>query len=153
MTTGLVVGVHANLPARYFDVVVSEGEVTERDENGAAVGWQWNLVHPRGETPFGVPVEPPIYEETEEPRRTRGDGVEEWTVMFWHADNVETALVLKAPDVVAAAQRVKDEFPLCGIVSIEQAEPEEHPMTYLDENEIILPIGGPRVQTERITKQ
>jgi hypothetical protein len=66
---------------------------------------------------------------------------------------VQSALVLKAPDVITAAQRVAQEFPLCRIVSVEEAWPDEHPMTTLDENQIILPVGGARVPTQKITEQ
>jgi hypothetical protein len=41
------------------------------------------------------------------------------------------------------AQPVRQEFPLCLIVRIDEQWPDEHPMTYLDENRIILPVGGP----------
>jgi hypothetical protein len=51
--------------------------------------------------------------------------------------------------VVIAAQRVQQEFPQCRITHIEQADLGEHPMTYLDEEAIILPVGGPRVQTRQ----
>jgi hypothetical protein len=38
MARGMVVGVHANLPSRYFDIVVREAEVTDREESGAVNG-------------------------------------------------------------------------------------------------------------------
>jgi hypothetical protein len=151
---GYVVGVHSNLPARYLDIVVHESEVTGRDENGAVTGWQCETRHPRGEAPFEVPIEPPLYTQAkDDPPRERNDGIEEWSVMFWHGDNVQHALVLKAPDIVTAAQRVMQEFPLCRIVKIDEQWPDEHPMTYLDENKIILPVGGPRVPMREITEQ
>jgi hypothetical protein len=152
-TPGYVTGVYANLPARYFDVVVRESEPTERDADGAVVGRKCDVTHPRGEAPFAVPIEPALYAEAGEAPRERNDGIEEWSVMFWHGDALQHALVLKAPDILTAAQRVMQEFPLCRVVRIEEQWPDEHPMTYLDENKIILPVGGPRVQMKEITRQ
>lgn len=154
MATGAVVSVQANLPSRYFDIVVREAEVTERDAEGAAAGWKCDARHPRGETPFDVEFDPsPFQEGEDEAPPERDDGIEEWEVMFWHGDEVQTALVLKAPDVIAAAQRVMQEFPFCRIVRIAESWPDEHPMTYLDENKIILPVGGPRVPMWRVREQ
>jgi hypothetical protein len=145
MTTGEVREVYANLPSRYLDVVIKEWEVTERDQNGAAVGRNVDPSHPRGEAPFLVETDPPFATDAEN-QRVRDDGIEEWSVMFWHGDKLHTALVLKARDVIVAAQRVKKEFPLCRIVHIDEVYPEaEHPMAVLDEYQIILPVGGPRV--------
>jgi len=50
------------------------------------------------------------------------------------------------------AQPVRQEFPLCRIVRIDEQWPDEHPMTYLDENRIILPVGGPGVPMREITR-
>lgn len=153
-TSGTVIGVRANLPARYFDIIQRDAEVTERDDNGAVVGWQCDSTHPRGDVPFDVPVDPSPYQDADNERPThRHDGVEEWRVLFWHGNEVQWALVLKAADVIVAAQRVLQEFPLCRIVSVEEMPSDDHPMTYLDANEIILPVGGPRVPTHDVSEQ
>jgi hypothetical protein len=149
MTTGFVREVYANLPARYFDIVVKDWEVTERDEDGAVAGMTCDPAHPNGEAPFLVMTDLPDEADEEQDLRARGryPDAEEWTVLFWNAGDVQRALVLRAPDVIAAAQRVKDEFPSCEIISItvSEATQEGHPMAFLDENEIILPVGGPRL--------
>lgn len=155
-TPGAIVGIRANLPPRYLDVVICEAEVTERNEHGGAVALQWDSDHPRGDVPFLIPFEPSLYEDGEytPQREHEEDQPQEWRVMFWHHGSMTSALVLKAPDVIVAAQRVIAEFPTCRIVEVEQAWLEQgHPLTYLDENEIILPVGGPRVQRGPDTKQ
>lgn len=146
-TKGAVRDVYSNLPARYLDVVIREYTVTERDSSGAVIGTICDPRHPRGEAPFKIPIDPPSQYPVEiEMNDERDDGIEEWDVMFWHADDLHKALVLKASSVSAAAQRVEQEFPGCRIVSIEEKwVDEEHPMSYLDQFEIILPVGGLRI--------
>jgi hypothetical protein len=147
MTVGEVVGVSSNVPSRYLDIVVCEGEVTLRDKEGCACGWRFDTSHPRGEVPFQIEIEPPSCSESVEDPEQHDERGEEWNVFFWQDDKSKSALVLKASDVVSAAQRVQQEFPHCRITHIEQADLGEHPMTYLDEEDVILPVGGPRVQT------
>lgn len=151
MTRGDVRDVYANLPARYFDIEVCEWEVTERDETGVVTALTCDPKHSAGETPFLVFGE--LLETSELPTRNYADGTEEWVVMFWHADEVHHALVLKASDVIVAAGRVKQEFPLCRIIQIEELETSGHPMGYLDTYEIILPVGGRRVPRASETAQ
>lgn len=149
--TGEVTAIYSNLPARYFEVAVEESVVTERNEEGEVIGLTFNPSHPSGEVPFQIygpgMYESDDWEREEAPSEWRAQ--QEWTVFFWLTDDNPTyALVLKAKNVVEAAQRVEQEFPGRPIMRVEQAslgDGDQTPMTYLERYDIILPVGGARV--------
>lgn len=148
---GAVRGVHSNLPGRYFDIVIREWEVTKRDKDGTVSQSTCDTEHPRGDVPFKVPTDPPEFEDSEEPPFPQN--VQEWGVTYFLSARHHTALVLKAPDAISAAQRVVSEFPLCRIVRVEQYYLEEDSLSYLDNYDVILPVGGPRLPRSPDTKQ
>jgi hypothetical protein len=84
MRVGHVVLVQSNLPSRYLDIVVCEGEATLRDKDGCACGWQFHTLHPREEAPFEIEIEPSLYSNSVEDSQQRTEAAEEWSLIFWH---------------------------------------------------------------------
>ena len=146
MAPAEIEGIHANLPARYFDIrVVTPEDAT--DEHGVYIGSTTTYAETgdpyelRVKYPFTV-FDPHDYLEHEPGNEN------EWTIRYQEHEKFADCLVLGTPDIAAAVARFREEHPSAKIQGAEQAEldqGDDHPMGYLDRYEEILVVGGAKL--------